>query len=70
MPNVTRSQSDMPDGVGGRINDLENKLDKLLNLQTVTNTLLSSVVQRVDARDKKSWNSNGQCARAGGETRG
>lgn len=53
MPNVTRSQTEMPAGENSRFNDLESKLDKLLNLQTVTNTLLSSVVQRVDALDKK-----------------
>ncbi len=36
MPNVTRCQGNMPAAVGTRFDHLENKLDKLLNLQTVT----------------------------------
>ncbi len=39
-------------GANTRFDDLESKLDKLLNLQTATNTLLSSGAQRVDALDQ------------------
>lgn len=40
-------------GADERLDVLEIKIDKLLNLQMATNTLLPSVMQRVGALDKK-----------------
>ena len=50
----TRSQTgEMPASNAQRFDDLESKLDKLLELQTATNTLMSSLTTRVDSIDNK-----------------
>lgn len=47
----TRSQT-MPSNAA-RFDDLESKLDKMLELQTASNTLMSSLSRRVDSIDTK-----------------
>lgn len=56
----TRSQTaEMPTNAA-RFDELDSKLDKLLALQTTTNTLVSSLTKRVDSIDNKLGLLNGE----------
>ncbi|XP_034545240.1 uncharacterized protein LOC117816948 [Notolabrus celidotus] len=62
---LTRQQNKMPTSGGGssynaRFDELESKLDKILELNASTNTLLNSVVQRMDAFDGRMENLVGE----------
>ncbi len=51
----------MPVTNAGRFDDLENKLDKLLEMQTAGNTLMASLVKRLDSSEKKVEILTGKC---------
>ncbi len=51
----------MPVTNAGRFDDLENKLDKLLEMQTAGNTLMASLVKRLDSSEEKVEILTGKC---------